>query len=198
MRTIHLYGALAKHVKSIKLDVRTAAEAVRALCANFPAMRSDINDGKWSLVRGSKKTGMSLDETEVTNFGLGSGDLHFIPNVSGAKGNNNGALKVILGATLIAVSFGFASALATPILGIAGASTYGSAMAMAGLGMVLTGASTLLSPKTSSSDETKSYTFSGPTGSAQQGVGVPIVYGEAIVGSVMISGGFDVDQLKAL
>lgn len=195
MRKIYLYGSLAKYAKTISLDVRTASEAVRALCANFPSIRSDIEAGKWSLVRGKRRNGMSLSEEQIAGLGLGGSDLHFIPTIAGAK-NSGGALKVILGATLIAVSFGFASALATPIMGIAGATTYGSAIGMAGLGMVLTGASTLLSPKNKSSDDERSYTFSGPQGAAKQGIGVPIVYGEVIVGGVMISGGFDVAQLK--
>lgn len=196
MRTIRLYGALSKYASAVELEVSTASEAVRALCANFPGIMKDFNEGAWRLVLGkSPKSGMDLDEENLTAFKLGRGDLHILPIVAGAK-NSGGAIKLILGATLIAVSFGFASALATPIMGITGAATWGSAIGMAGASMAIAGASLLLAPESKSKEEERSFTFSGPQGSVRQGVGVPIVYGELIVGSVMISGGFDVDQLK--
>lgn len=198
MRTIHLHGMLSKYAKSVDLEVDTASEAVRALCVNFPGMREDIEAGQWSIVRGkSVDDGLSLDEDQVAAFKLGKADLHIIPVIAGAK-NNGGALKLLLGAALIAVSFGFATALASPILGIQGAMTYGGAIGMAGASMALAGVSALLAPESKSKEEERSFTFNGPQGSVRQGVGVPIVYGELIVGSVMISGGFDVDQLKPL
>jgi predicted phage tail protein len=41
----------------------------------------------------------------------------------------------------------------------------------------------------------ESFTFSGITNTAQQGLPVPIVYGRAFIGSAVISSGLDVDQL---
>jgi predicted phage tail protein len=41
----------------------------------------------------------------------------------------------------------------------------------------------------------ESFTFSGITNTAQQGLPVPIVYGRAYIGSAVISSGLDVDQL---
>jgi predicted phage tail protein len=41
----------------------------------------------------------------------------------------------------------------------------------------------------------ESFTFSGITNTAQQGLPVPICYGRTYIGSAVISSGLDVDQL---
>jgi predicted phage tail protein len=46
-------------------------------------------------------------------------------------------------------------------------------------------------------DPRKSYSFSGIQNTSRQGVPVPIVYGETIVGSVTISAGIDTVQVAA-
>jgi predicted phage tail protein len=46
-------------------------------------------------------------------------------------------------------------------------------------------------------DPRKSYSFSGIQNTSRQGVPVPIVYGETIVGSVVISAGIDTVQVAA-
>jgi predicted phage tail protein len=44
-------------------------------------------------------------------------------------------------------------------------------------------------------DPQESYSFSGIQNTSKQGVPVPVVYGETIVGSVVISAGIDVDTI---
>ena len=44
-------------------------------------------------------------------------------------------------------------------------------------------------------DPQESYSFSGIQNVSKQGVAVPVVYGETIVGSVVISAGIDVDTI---
>jgi predicted phage tail protein len=46
-------------------------------------------------------------------------------------------------------------------------------------------------------DPRKSYSFSGIQNTSRQGVPVPIVYGETVVGSVVISAGIDTVQVVA-
>jgi predicted phage tail protein len=47
------------------------------------------------------------------------------------------------------------------------------------------------------SDPRKNYSFSGIQNTSRQGVPVPVIYGEVIVGSVVISAGIDVDQVAS-
>jgi predicted phage tail protein len=49
----------------------------------------------------------------------------------------------------------------------------------------------------SQDDPRKSYSFSGIQNTSRQGVPVPIVYGETVVGSVVISAGIDTVQVAA-
>lgn len=206
MRTVHLYGRLKKYAKSIDLDVATAGEAVRALAVNFPGILDDIKDGSWRIVRGHKDKGMDLGEEDIAMMKLGNADLHFIPAVAGRKsGRSSGALKAVLGVALIAVSFGTAPFLGTAIMGGAlGGATWGSALGMVGLSLALTGISSMLVPESvtqgqGQGDERNSFIMSGPTGAVGQGNPVPLVYGgPIIVGSVMISGGIDIDQLQPI
>jgi predicted phage tail protein len=44
-------------------------------------------------------------------------------------------------------------------------------------------------------DPQESYSFSGIQNTSRQGTPVPVVYGETIVGSVVISAGIDVDTI---
>jgi predicted phage tail protein len=44
-------------------------------------------------------------------------------------------------------------------------------------------------------DPQESYSFSGIQNTSRQGTPVPVVYGETIVGSVVISAGIDVDDI---
>ncbi len=196
MRTIHLHGSLKRYGATFELEVETAGEAVRALCTNFPDMLKTIREGEWYVIRGKNaKKGLSLGEEEIAAFRLGSGDLHIMPAIKGAK-QSGGVLKVVLGVALIAFSFGSAAFLGTAISGtLLGGATWGNAIGMLGLSMLSTGISSMLAPEKKSSKSENSFIFSGPQNGNRQGTAVPIVYGEVITGGVMISGGLDVGQI---
>lgn len=205
MRTIHLHGALGKkYGKRFELNVCTAGEAIRALSANFPKFSKDIRDGAWHIVRGEKiDSGLDLaDEESIVSFNLGKGDLHIVPVVAGSK--RAGLLKTILGVVLIGAAFALTGgALAGAIgpglgmgSGFLGGIT-GTQVALFGAAMALAGISSLLTPqeKTKENDDDSSFTMAGPGNTTDQGVPVPLVYGEVITGGVMISGGYDVERI---
>lgn len=200
MRKVYLHGALAeKYGPVFELDVATAGEAVRALGTNFPEIIKDFRENDWHVVRGEDiDNGLSLDEGDLNTFKLGRGDLHFVPYVAGSK--RGGLLKIILGVALVGLGF-FMGGFATPILGttatgapIAGL-TYGNLMVV-GAALALAGVSQLLTPEEKGSeDRDSSFTFNGPGNTYEQGYPVPLVYGEVITGSVMVSGGLDVERI---
>lgn len=199
MRKVHLYGSIEKYGKMYELDVSTASEAMAALFANFPEMRSEIREGSWIIMRGDPETGICLDEEAFAGLALGDKDIHIMPEIMGNK--KGGALKMILGATLIVLSGGSAAFLANPIAGgLLGATTWGNAIGQMGLVMALTGVSQVLTPETNDgSDDGESYTLSGPRSSNGQGSPVQIIYGgPLIVGGMMISGGVNAEGLTSV
>lgn len=192
MITIHLHGTFGEEfVAEFRADVRDAAEAVRAICANFPGAEAFIRDHNWHLVRGDDlETGDSLT-AEQCEFGLGNNDLHFVPAVAGAGGGNSkGIFGIILGVVLIAV----------------GAYLGGNpTLILAGISLIAGGAATLLTPVPELSPQSlqdreqperrQSFLFNGPVNSIEQGGPVPVVYGRMMVGSTMVSAGLQTEQI---
>jgi predicted phage tail protein len=72
-----------------------------------------------------------------------------------------------------------------------------------GASLVLGGVAQLLTPtpqlqtkgQNSDADPRKSYSFSGIQNVSRQGLPVPIVYGETLVGSIVISAGVSTEQV---
>jgi predicted phage tail protein len=205
MRTVHLYGKLKNEFGAFhRFDVTTASEALRALNCAFPGkFVAALRNGSYKLVRGDKSTGMQLDIDLVVNMKLGSGDLHLIPVAKGASQSGKGTTKIVLGAALVGgaifLSGGtLAAPLATlgnPIPGLLGI-TYGN-IAAVGLGVALAGVSTLLSKPAASNPNpsTASASLGNIGNSGQQGNAVPLIYGEALVGTTPISVASDVEDI---
>jgi predicted phage tail protein len=190
LRKIKLYGKLAKFVghRVLEADVATAAEAVRFLVANWPELEAHMTDQHYRVSVG--KYDLDLEEL---HHPAGAAPISFVPVIAGA-----GAVgRILAGIALIALSF-----LIIP-LGIAAAGAgIATAVGLAGASLLLGGIAQLLTPtpkvaqgSDSQDDPRKSYSFSGIQNTSRQGVPVPIVYGETLVGSVVISAGIDTVQV---
>lgn len=189
MKTVILYGELAKRFgKYHRLSVRNAAEAIRALRANFSGFEAfmcsahDHGMGFRVFVGGS-----SISEYgEIHNPAGASEVIRLVPVVMGSKSS---FVKILLGAALIAAAI---------VLVPAGP----AALAVGSLGasMVLGGVSELLAgpPKIRGGYDNpatkSSFLFSGPENTAVQGKPVPVGYGRMIVGSCVISAGIDTHE----
>jgi predicted phage tail protein len=192
LRKIKLYGKLAKFIghRVLEADVATAAEAVRFLLANWPELEAHMSDQHYRVSIGT----YDIDLEEL-HHPAGAAPISFVPVVAGA-----GAVgRILAGIALIALSF-----LIIP-LGIAAAGAgIATAVGLAGASLLLGGVAQLLTPTPKvaqgvdgQDDPRKSYSFSGIQNTSRQGVPVPIVYGETIVGSVVISAGIDTVQVAA-
>ena len=73
----------------------------------------------------------------------------------------------------------------------------GGALILGGVAQLLTPTPKVPTGPDTQNDPRKSYSFSGIQNTSRQGVPVPIVYGETIVGSVVISAGIDTVQVQA-
>jgi len=74
--------------------------------------------------------------------------------------------------------------------------TLGATLILGGVSQLLSPLPTLPTGQDTQSDPRKSYSFSGIQQVSRQGVPVPIVYGETIVGSVVVSAGVDTVQVS--
>lgn len=208
MRSVHLHGSLKKQFgPSHRFDVSTAAEALRALSCAFPGdFVTALQAGSYKIIRGDKRSGMALDIDLVPRFQLGNADLHIMPVPAGAA-NGKGVAKAIVGTALIGSAiFFFGGTLAAPIAGLSQVPLLGSAgitwgnIAMVGLGLTLSGASTLLAKPESANESSKSeqsFTINGPNNGAQQGAAVPLIFGEVITGSQTVSFDADIEDIGA-
>lgn len=192
LRRIKLYGPLAKFIgqRILKADVATAAEAVRFLLANWPEVERHMAQHSYRVQ--VDRDDLPVDtEPEQLHYPVGQSEIKIIPVVAGA----GAAGRIIAGVALVAASFLIPGSAAIIGIGLK------SLTAGIGLSLALGGVAQLLTPvpklgkEDSASDPRKSFSFSGIQNTSRQGVPVPIIYGETLVGSVVISAGTDIVQV---
>lgn len=200
LRKIKLYGPLAQFIgrRVLQADVASAAEALRFLVANFPAVEKHMADQHYRVTVGSED--LTLDQLHEPT---GLQDIKIVPVLTGAGGSTG---SILAGVALIALSFGIGAIASAGVAlgGLAGIGTVGTAFVGVGASLVLGGVAQLLSPvptvtqgANSNTDPRKSYSFSGIQQTSRQGTPVPICYGLTLTGSVVISAGVDTEQVKA-
>jgi predicted phage tail protein len=180
MKTILLYGFLGRRFGRVhRYDVKSPAEAVRAMCVTLTGFRRAVEQGgSYRMVIGGKE---SLDVDGLQSPVSDRETIRLIPAIAGA----GGAVRAIIGAILIVVSF------FVPIPGLA----------QLGVALVVGGVSEMLftrkAPGTVERPENlPSYTFDGAVNTAAQGNPVPVFYGgPLIIGSQVVSAGLSVEQI---
>ena len=204
LRKLKLYGELAEFVghKEFKIQVDSLSKAVSFLINNFPQVEKYMNPQYYQVKVGN----YAVNEEEI-HHPIGQEDIHIVPVISGAGGSTG---KILLGAALIGASFFFPGAGLfgtygpgmTPAV-IAGkgalATKIGTALSAVGAGLVLNGVSQILfplpTPEEQEDDPRISFNFSGVQNTSRAGTAHPIVYGEIVCGSVVISASIDTHQV---
>ena len=207
MKVVKVYGALRKRLGQCRFqfEADTPAQAIKALCVNFPGLDkwlldSEQNGVAYRVTIGKEK--ITEDDLSPLIMPWSERQVFSItPVIAGAGGVG----KVLAGIGLIALAVlvpGIGGGVAATIFGTA-FSSVSLAIGSIGVSLVLGGVAQMISPtpKFSGMERGKeaarleSFTFSGITNTVQQGMPVPIVYGRAYIGSAVISSGLDVDQL---
>ena len=196
LRRVKLYGELAKFVghRVLEAEVSTPAEAIRFLVANWPSLRVHMADRHYKVV---------VDNWEVEKDELhhpsGQNDIKIIPVIGGAGGNTT---RIIAGVALIGL------ALANPAFLAGSIGTFGGAaipitqiVGSIGVALALSGVAGLLTPVPPTGEEEqdprRSFSFNGIQNTSKAGVAVPVIYGETMTGSVVISAAIDTVQVEA-
>jgi predicted phage tail protein len=188
-RNVRLYGALgAKFGRLFRLAVASPAEAVRALSAQLPGFEREMMSSKdrgvgYAVFIGKRNVG----EDEL-NWLSGCDDIRIAPVVRGSK--KGGLFQIVLGVVLVAAGY-----LLAPV-------SAGLSLALTNMGwaMVIGGVIQLLMPAPKAPgdgdrpENRANYAFNGPINTEAQGNPVPLLYGEMIVGSAVISAQIDVNN----
>lgn len=182
MKTILLYGFLGKQFGRVhRYDVKSPAEAVRALAVTLQGFRKALVDGgAYRVLVGGKE---ALPIERVADPVSDRETIRIVPVIAGA---GNGLGQAILGGILI----------------VAGVYTRQGWLVNIGISLAVGGvAQMLFAPRSSdpqSNDRPEnrpSFAFDGAVNTAAQGNAVALLYGgPLIVGSQVISAGLSVEQ----
>lgn len=205
--TVVLHGALAARFgQSFDLDVRNPVEAVRALMAQIQGFRRAIRDGHYRIVRERDRVADSLSADEM-KLRLGRGKvLHIVPVVGGSA---SGWGKILTGIAIVGLAIvapyalglagSIGAGLSTSVIGVSGIATFGQ---IAGFGalVALSGVAQMLAPGPKAGkgaeDRKESFLFGSSENVTAQGGPVPVVFGEFVTGSVVISSGLSTEEMS--
>ena len=205
LRVIKVYGSLAKFLgaKSFKADVKSPAEAIQFLRANFPGLPVHMADKHYKVSVGRHELDAGEQPEQLVYPVSHAEPIRIIPVIAGA----GATARIIAGVALFAIAtlatagggaiFGAAFAKNLGLLALGQA--VGLSLAVGGVAQLLTPVPTSASPITQRqedpTDPRSSYSFSGIQNVSRQGVPVPLVYGSAMTGSVVISAGINTEQV---
>lgn len=196
---VKLYGDLADFVghKELEAVINSTADAVKFLICNFPKVEAYMASRYYKVLVNKEE----INKEEI-HHPTGKGEVSFVPVITGAGGDVG---QIITGAILVgaAIAFPGASLGFGGFTAAAGYSAFQATVGNIGLLLLLGGVSSLLFPQEqpedfeNDQDPRISFSFSGVQNTSRAGTSVPIVYGEIITGSVVISAGVDTDQVHA-
>jgi len=190
---IKLYGHLKEATgrSSFKAKVSNTAEAVKFLIANFPTLEHEMANQYYRV----SVNNVDIDKTELHDP-VGIAEIKIVPVITGS---GRGFGKILLGAALIGLSF-LLPGPAIPFKNLqfgggalfTGGTTIARGLAYIGAALVLQGIADLFTPAVEpEAEDPLSANFSNAINTTLATVPIPILYGECITGSVVISAGID-------
>ena len=184
LKKIKVYGTLRKFLgqAEFEVDLNTPREALSFLKCNFEGIEKHMSEQIYTIQCGAK-----VITEDLLNF-CSQDDIRIIPVVHG------NFFGIILGAIGL-FGGGLLSTLIT------------STLTSIGTSMLIDGVTQLLSPQQNNLSPTgqdsldpaalaSNYSFTGLTNISRAGVPVNLVYGEILVGSIVVSNGVDTVQVE--
>jgi len=189
---IKLYGHLKEATgrSSFKAKVNNTAEAVKFLIANFPTLEHEMANQYYRV----SVNNIDIDETELHDP-VGIAEIKIVPVIAGS---GRGFGKILLGAALIGLAFLMPAGNGLSLMegikqgSLAKVGLITKSMAYIGAYLVLSGIADLFTPAVEpEAEDPLSANFSNAINTTLATVPIPILYGECITGSVVISAGID-------
>ena len=193
-KRIKVYGTLRKFLgqAEFKVDLNTPREAISFLKCNFKGIEEHMARQHYTIQCGKKvitKDLLNLNTEE---------DIRIIPIVHG------NFLPILLGAGAL---FGSSAIAATTFGSTLLGGIITSALTSIGTSMVIDVVTSMLSPQQNNLSASgqdaldpaalaSNYSFTGLTNISRAGIPVNLVYGEILVGSIVVSNGVDTVQVE--
>ena len=206
LNKIKVYGKLRQDLgcSYFEAAVRSPLEAFRFLAANFPDLEKYMSQQFYII----KMNGNLLAEDELDL--QSDGVIQIIPIATGSiiKGIIAGAGALFAGGAASAAGGAFFTKTIGGSLTVGG--LIGGTLTAIGTNMVIGGVTQMLSPtqqvtyptnngsdinRNDANLKDSNYSFSGIANISRAGVTLPLVYGEILVGSVLVSNGVDTAQV---
>lgn len=204
MKVVKVYGALRKFLGGrcrFEFEVDTPAQAIKALCVNFPDLEQWLikSDCGYRVTVGKERIGPK--NAELICLPWSEREVFSIAPVIAGAGQGVGQIFAGIGLVALALVTGGAT---IGLLGLAAPLSVSSVLGTIGASLVLGGIAQMISPQPNMSPlvrgkeaaRLESFSFSGINNTSQQGLPVPIAYGRVFAGSAVLSAGLDVDQLR--
>ena len=206
LNKIKVYGKLRQDLgcSYFEAAVRSPLESFRFLAANFPDLEKYMSQQFYII----KMNGNLLAEDELDL--QSDGVIQIIPIATGSiiKGIIAGAGALFAGGAASAAGGAFFTKTIVGSLTVGG--LIGGTLTAIGTNMVIGGVTQMLSPtqqvtyptnngsdinRNDANLKDSNYSFSGIANISRAGVTLPLVYGEILVGSVLVSNGVDTAQV---
>ncbi len=192
LKKIKVYGTLRKFLgqAEFEVDLNTPREAISFLKCNFLGVEEHMARQHYTIQCGKKVITEDLLNLHTEE------DIRIIPLVHG------NFLPILLGAGAL---FGASAITAGSFIG---STLLVSALTSIGTSMIIDGVTSMLAPDQNNQSPTSmqdsldpaalasNYSFTGLTNISNAGVPVNLVYGEILVGSIVVSNGVDTVQVE--
>tara|TARA_R100000388_G_scaffold3126_1_gene3911 strand:+ start:894 stop:1481 length:588 start_codon:yes stop_codon:yes gene_type:complete len=191
LKKIKVYGTLRKFLGQSEFDVdlNTPREAISFLVCNFKGIEEHMAEQFYTIQVGAKVITEDLLNLNTQD------DIKIIPVVHG------NFFPILLGAGAL---FGASAITAGTFLG---STLLVSALTSIGTSLIIDGVTSMLAPEQNNQSPTgqdaldpaalaSNYSFTGLTNISRAGVPVNLVYGEILVGSIVVSNGVDTVQVE--
>lgn len=194
MVNVRFYGSLKQFGSEFNLDCKTPAEVVHALTSQIPKLRQFIQQGLFTVRVGREYLDNRYLEQGLNQHLKDDATVHFTPVLKGSK--KAGLFQTIVGAVMVVVG---------AVTSWAG----GSALVVAGIGLMAGGAAQMLtkmptmrgvtqkgavkpeSTKSKQEEKKQSTSFSNLSNMVAQGKSMPLAYGLIRTGTLVISQGVE-------
>ena len=195
LRKVKLYGELADFIGHKELDavINSTADAIKFLISNFEGLEAHMSQRHYKVLVNDYE----IEEQDIHNP-IGQSDISIVPVISGSGGVG----RALAGVALIGLAFATGgSSLSLGLGGFTGGAGISAIVGNVGIALTLMGVSEILFPLpkppefSNEEDPRISFNFSGVQNTSRAGTSHPIVYGEIITGSVVISAGIDTNQV---